>query len=191
MPGHENPILLDFPDHFETERLLIRAAKAGDAPPIFEAIQESLEHLRPWTPWVSADETVDELEAHLRTMAAQFITREDLRMTMWRKGDGLYVGGIGLHRMDWSVPRFEVGYWVRASLEGQGYVTEAVNGITRFAFDELRAERLEIRCDSRNERSAAVARRAGYTLEATLRRDARDTSGRLRDTLVFARLRGE
>jgi ribosomal-protein-serine acetyltransferase len=110
---------------------------------------------------------------------------------LWRKSDGLYVGGSGLHRMDWSVPRFEIGYWVRASLEGQGYISEAVHGITRFAFEVLGAERLEIRCDARNERSAAVARRAGYTLEGTLRRDSRDTSGGLRNSLIFSKLRGE
>lgn len=191
MPRHENPILFDVPDHFETERLLIRVVRVGDAPPIFEAIQESLAHLQPWTPWVSADETVDELETHLRTMAAQFALREDVRLAMWRKRDGRYVGGLGLHRIDWNVPRFEVGYWIRASLEGQGYVTEAVNSITRFAFDTLGAERVEIRCDTRNERSAAVARRAGYTLEATFRHDDRDSQGELRNTLVFAKLRGE
>jgi RimJ/RimL family protein N-acetyltransferase len=191
MVGHANPILLDFPDHFETERLLIRAPSPGDGVPIHAAIQESLDNLKPWMPWAHAEETADELETFLRTMAAKFVLREDLPLMLWRKSDGLYVGGSGLHRMDWSVPRFEIGYWVRASLEGQGYISEAVNGITRFAFDVLSAERLEIRCDARNERSAAVARRAGYTLEGTLRCEARDTQGGLRDTLVFSKLRGE
>src|SRR6185369_2179762 len=135
-----------------------------------------------WMPWANANETVDDLETYLRTMAARFLTREDLPLMLWRKHDGMYVGGSGLHRMDWGVPCFEIGYWVRASLEGQGYVTEAVNGITQFAFDVLAAERLEIRCDTRNIRSAAVARRAGYTLEGTLRRDSRDPKGELRDT---------
>lgn len=191
MPGHENPILLDFPDHFETERLLIRAPKAGDAPPIHAAIQESLDHLKPWMPWAREDETVEELEAFLRQMAARFLLREDLPLMLWRKSDGLYVGGSGLHRMDWSIPRFEIGYWVRASLEGQGYISEAVNGITQFAFDVLAAERVEIRCDSRNARSAAVAQRVGYTLEGRLRHEDRDPKGELRDTLVFSKLRGE
>jgi len=191
MPGHANPILLDFPDHFETERLLMRAPRAGDAPPIHAAIQESLDHLTPWMPWARADETVEELETHLRTMVAKFVLREDLPLMLWRKSDGLYVGGSGLHRMDWSVPRFEIGYWVRASLQGQGYVTEAVNGITRFAFDVLDAERVEILCDTRNERSAAVARRVGYTLEGTLRNDSRDPQGAIRDTLMFSKIRGE
>jgi ribosomal-protein-serine acetyltransferase len=191
MPGHENPILLDFPDHFETERLLIRAPRAGDAPAIHAAIQESLDHLKPWMPWAREDETVEELESFMRQMAARFILREDLPLMLWRKSDGLYVGGSGLHRMNWSIPSFEIGYWVRASLEGQGYISEAVNGITRFAFEVLTAERLEIRCDARNTRSAAVAQRAGYTLEGRLRHHDRDTQSNLRDTLLFSKLQGE
>lgn len=186
-----NPILLDFPDHFETERLLIRAPRAGDAPPIHAAIQESLVHLQPWMPWARADETVDDLESFLRQMAARFLLREDLPLMLWRKSDGIYVGGSGLHRMDWSVPCFEIGYWVRVSLQGQGYITEAVNGITQFAFNELSAERLEIRCDARNTRSASVAQRTGYTLEGTLRHDTRDPLGNLRNTMIFSKLRGE
>jgi ribosomal-protein-serine acetyltransferase len=186
-----NPILLDFPDHFETERLLIRAPRAGDAPPIHAAIQESLAHLQPWMPWARADETVEDLESFLRQMAARFLLREDLPLMLWRKSDGMYVGGSGLHRMDWSVPCFEIGYWVRVSLEGQGYISEAVNGITQFAFNQLSAERLEIRCDARNTRSASVAQRAGYTLEGTLRHDSRDPQGNLRNTMIFSKLRGE
>jgi RimJ/RimL family protein N-acetyltransferase len=191
MTGISNPILFDFPDHFETERLLIRAPKAGDGVPIHAAIQESLESLQPWMPWATADETVEELETFLRTMAARFTLREDLPLMLWRKSDGLYVGGSGLHRMDWRVPRFEIGYWVRTSLEGQGYITEAVNGITQFAFEVLGAERIEIRCDALNERSAAVARRTGYTLEGKLRRDSLNTQGQLRDSLIFSKIRGE
>jgi len=121
-----------------------------------------------------------------------WILREDLRFGLFRKTDGLYVGGCGLHRIDWNVMRFEIGYWVRASLEGQGYIREAVAGVTVFAFDMLSAERIELRCDSLNERSVAVAHRAGYFLEGTLRNnyDTADKS-ELRDTLVFSMLRGE
>ncbi|MBI5671041.1 MAG: GNAT family N-acetyltransferase [Chloroflexi bacterium] len=191
MPGHVNPLLLNFPDHFETARLLLRAPRPGDGRVVNEAIQESVEHLRPWMPWVHPVPSVTDTETHSRRMAAKFITREDLALYLFRKSDGLFVGGSGLHRIDWSVPRFEIGYWVRASLEGQGYVTEAVNGITRFAFEVLGAQRVEIRCDSRNTRSAAVARRAGYTLEGCLRHDDWSPDGTLRDTLVFARIRGD
>jgi RimJ/RimL family protein N-acetyltransferase len=65
-----------------------------------------------------------------------------------------------------------------------------VRGLTEFTFETLGARRIEIRCDSRNDRSAAVARRAGYDLEARLHHDDRHhLTGELRDTLIFALVR--
>ncbi len=47
------------------------------------------------------------------------------------------------------------------------------------------ANRLEIRCDPRNVRSRRVAERAGYKLEAELRREQVGPDGNLRDTLIY------
>ena len=194
MVGIEKPILLDLPDSFETERLLIRVHKAGDGPAVNAALVESIHNLKQWLPmaWTQNVQTVAETEELIRRWAIMWITREDLRFGLYRKSDGLYVGGCGLHRGDWQVMRFEIGYWVRASLEGQGYIREAVAGVTMFAFDTLGAERVELRCDSLNTRSIAVAERAGYTLEGRLRNDFSSTDKTtLRDTLVFSLLRTE
>jgi hypothetical protein len=35
----------------------------------------------------------------------------DLLSVLYLKGTNTFVGGSGLHRMDWSVSRFEIGYW--------------------------------------------------------------------------------
>ena len=94
-----------------------------------------------------------------------------------------------MHRIDWNVPKFEIGYWLRRSLHGRGLMTEAVIGIKDFAFEHLNARRVEIRCDARNEKSSAVARRAGFDLEGVLRHDARDHHDELRDTLIFSLVR--
>ena len=121
----------------------------------------------------------------------QFLARTDLPLLLFLKGDGTFVGSSGLHRGDWAVPKFEIGYWCRTRFEGQGYITEAVRGITRFAFETLGINRLEIRCDALNLRSRRVAERAGYCLEAELRHDAVTPDGALRNTLIFALLAEE
>ncbi|HJP72553.1 MAG TPA: GNAT family protein [Candidatus Limnocylindria bacterium] len=183
------PILRDIPDSFSSDRLLIRSPRPGDGPALQEAIEESIAELRPWMPWASEHETVDVSEAYARRSHSEFLARANLPLFLFRRDDGRFVGGSGLHRIDWEIPRFEIGYWVRTSLTGQGYATEAALRIAEFAFDELAAERVEIWCDARNERSAAVARRAGFELEATMRRNRRNTDGELADSLGFARLR--
>lgn len=192
MPRVEKPILLDIPESFETQRLIIRAPRVGDGQALNEAIQESRERLMPWMPWSLRPQTVTDTEEIVRGAAARWQKREDLWMLMFRKSDGLCLGRTGLHQLHWGVGCFEIGYWVRTSAEGQGYVSEAVCGMTDYAFGSVGAARVEIRCDSLNDRSAAVAQRAGYTLEGKLRRNALSADGsELRDTLLFAMIREE
>lgn len=183
----ENPILLDFPDRFETERLLLRAPQPGEGAVTQAAIRESIAKLRPWLKWAQRVPTVEECEIRVRREQAAFLAREDLNFKIWRRADNAFVGGIGL-RPDWSVPSFEIGYWLRTSMQGQGHMTEAVVGITHYAFARLKAQRLEILCDPRNTRSAAVAERAGFTLEAHLPKSWRDAKGELTDSLLYARI---
>lgn len=186
----ERPILLDLPDSFESERLIIRAPRPGDGPAINAAVVESLAELRPWMPWAVETPPLAETEEFARRAAAGWLTRESLTLTLWRKDTGEYVGNSGMHRIDWEVPSVEIGYWVRTSLAGQGYITEAVDAITAFAFDTLGAHRVEIHCDERNTRSAAVARRAGFDLEAILRNHRRHhLTLELRNTMIFAKVR--
>lgn len=183
------PILRDFPDEFTSERLLIRAPRAGDGAAVHEGITESLDELRPWMPWAQGEQTVETAEAYVREAQAAFVARRHLPLNLYLREGGTYVGGSGLHDIDWAVPRFEIGYWIRTSMTGRGLATEATVRIAEFAFDELGAERVEIWCDARNERSAAVAQRAGFAFETRLARSRRAVDGTLEDSLCFVRLR--
>lgn len=182
------PILKDFPDSLETERLLVRSPLPGDGPELYAAVKDSLEELDPWMPWTRHHATIADSEESARRGRVEFLERSDLRMHLFLKGTETLIGSSGLHRIDWDVPKFEIGYWLRTPHTGRGYMTEAVRGITGFAFRELGARRVEIKCESTNTKSMKVAERCGYTLEAEVRNDARSVSGELRNTLVYAML---
>ncbi|MBZ0294029.1 MAG: GNAT family N-acetyltransferase [Anaerolineae bacterium] len=175
------------PDSFETERLYIRIPNPGDSVDVYEAIHESREALRTWMGWAQYDYTRKEADNYIRQAIQRFRNLHELHLLLFRKSDDVMVGSSSIHSINWEVPRFEIGYWVRTSCQGNGYITEAVRGLTTFAFDQLNAVRVEIRCDVNNQRSAAVAERAGYTLEARLRHHRRDMHGRLSDTLIYVR----
>lgn len=184
------PIMLDIPESFETERLLIRTAQPGDGAEMNEAIGESLKELQPWMPFAQSLPAVEETEQYVRESRVAYLKRSMLNMQIYSKADGKFIGNIGLHHIDWDCRRFETGYWIRSSRAGKGYITEAVNGITDFAIRELGASRIEIRCSARNKRSAAVAERAGFTLDGILRSSTREADGELHDSKVYAKVRG-
>lgn len=166
--------------------MLLRPFRPGDGAALWEATEESREHIRPWLPWGEDTRTPADSESYARRACARWITREDLPLGIWEAETGRFLGGTGLHRIDWKTPAFEIGYWLRKSAEGYGFMTETVRILCRFVFEELGANRLEIRCDARNDRSAAVPRRLGFLQEARLRNIRCDTSGNLCDFLIFA-----
>jgi ribosomal-protein-serine acetyltransferase len=73
------PILVDFPESFETERLLIRNPLPGDGPDMHRAIRESLKELTPWMAWPKEHGTVDDSEASARGARVAFLGRSELR----------------------------------------------------------------------------------------------------------------
>jgi RimJ/RimL family protein N-acetyltransferase len=183
------PILREFPDRFESERLLLRTPLPGDGAEVHAAIEESRAELLPWMPWSQGDHSPESVEANVREAHADFLARRSLRLHLYLRDGGGFVGSSGLHEIDWAVPRFEIGYWVRTTLSGRGFATEATRRIADFAFAELEAQRVEIWCDARNQRSAGVAERAGFTFEAKLSRNRIGADGVLSDSLCFVRLR--
>ena len=189
-----DPMLLEVPERLETEHLVLRPPQRGDGAALNAAVAETLAELARWMPWASALPTLDESEIHCRRQQARFILREDFALLMFERlegsAEGALVGAAGLHRVDWPLRKFEIGYWRRAGFEGRGYVTEGVRAIARMAFDVMAARRVEIRMDDANERSWKVAERAGFTLEAVLRFDSATLQGEPRSTRVYARVRG-
>jgi RimJ/RimL family protein N-acetyltransferase len=185
------PILLDFPSEFYTERLHVRISKPGDGAVVYEAIETSMNELKPWMPFAHIDQTEEDVEANIRGAHIKFLNREDLRMLVFHKETGDFIASTGLHRMDWDVPKFEIGYWIDTRQGGKGYMTETVDGLTNFAFNELNARRVEIRCDALNSKSRAIPERLGFNLEGILINDdvAVGRNSELRDTCIYAKTR--
>ena len=182
-----NPFLIDVPEEFATERMMVRCARPGEGAAVNVAVRESIEELKLWMPWAQTVPTVEDSEAHERRAYARFLAREDLTYRGWLKDSQTFVVGSGLHRINWEVPKFEIGYWVRTSFSGKGYVQEIVCALAKLAFERFDARRVEIRCDDLNERSGRVAERCGFQLEGILRNDSRGLDGALRSTRVYSR----
>ena len=189
-----DPVLIDVPERIETERLVLRCPRPGDGALVNEAERETLAELQPWMPWAKPAKSLDESEAYCRRMQAHYLLREELVMFMFERDvlgrEGRLLGGTGLHRIEWTLRSFEIGYWRRNGCGGRGYVTEAARALSRFAFDRLGARRVEIRTDDANAASWKVAERAGFTMEALLRGDSVAATGEVRSTRVYARVRG-
>ncbi|WP_026584689.1 GNAT family N-acetyltransferase [Bacillus sp. J33] len=183
------PILIDFPEKIETARLYMRPAMPGDGKIVHEAIIASIDELKKWLPFAQKEQSEEDVEAGLRKSYGQFILREDFRIHIYRKEDDAFVGSTGLHRIDWDVRKFEIGYWGDSRYQKNGYIAEAAEGLTKFAFEHFDANRIEIRCDPKNVNSSKIPERLGFQLEGILVNDSLSADGtELRDTCVYAKV---
>jgi RimJ/RimL family protein N-acetyltransferase len=188
----DQPVLRDVPLEFESERLLIRCPRPGDGRVVHASVSESLSSLRQFPvslPWAMEPPSADASERFCREGQANFLRRADMPMLLFLRATAAHVGNSGLHRFDWSVPKCELGFWLRTSYGGRGLMTEAAKELTAFAFRELAMRRVEALTDEENARARRVCERAGFVLEGILRRYRASPQGGLRNACVYALVR--
>lgn len=100
--------------------------------------------------------------------------------------EGRAVGAIGfVLREDVERVSSEVGYWLGEAFWGRGITTEALVAITDYAIKTYGLTRLYAVPFAWNIASCRVLEKAGYALEARLRRSA-IKDGRLTDQMQYA-----
>jgi len=182
-----DPILLDLPMPIYTPRLCIKPREIGEGKILNKAINESRDFLKAWMPFALNEQSIEDSELHCRRSLANFIMRTDMTLSIYSRDQKTFIGSTGFHRINWEGPCVEIGYWVGEKHSGKGYVTEAVNAMTRYAFEVIKAVRVEIRCDSINLKSLAVMQRLGFAQEGILKSHCASPLGNARDTIVCAR----
>lgn len=175
----------------ETARLVIRCYNPADAPLLKAAVDASLEHLKPWMIWAQrGPHPLEHYVERLRSWRGQFDLNQDYVYGVFSRDERIVIGGTGLHTRAGPGAR-EIGYWVRQDHINQGIATEASAALTKVAFEIDGVHRVEINCDPRNERSAAVPRKLGFTHEATLREQLEQPDGTFRDLMIWTLLKPE
>jgi len=170
----------------ETERLVIRCYDPKDAQYLQKSIQESIEHLRPWLPWVKSEP--EELKVkieRIRIFRAKFDLSEEYFFGVFDPRETELIGGIGLHPRVGS-NAFEIGYWINVNHVKKGYATEMTSALIKVAFEIENVNRVEIHCDPKNIKSAAIPKKLGYVYEATLRNRCENIEGELIDSMIWS-----
>lgn len=182
---------LAFPHEVYGERVRLSAFRVGDGEVLFRAIDRSRDHLEPWMPWVSDHQTPEDSEVVVRRLLARTLLGEDFSIPIWDLERTEIFGATGVHRFDWQLRRFEIGWWVRADLEGKGIIREAVRLLIDVAFEQLDGRAVFARCDADNLRSRRVALAAGLQPEGTLKCGGLKPDGSVCDLDVFGLSRAE
>jgi RimJ/RimL family protein N-acetyltransferase len=174
------------PDQIDAPLFVLQRHRAQDAAALITAINESLEHLRPWMAWAQEPATEASVGEFLAGALAAFTADTEYGYTVREAsagGDGPIVGGCGLHRRA-GPGVIEIGYWVHAAHVRRGIARAATVALRDQAL-AMGIDRVEIHCDERNTASAAVARSAGFALAGIVPRVPRTPEGSAGELVFF------
>ena len=140
--------------------LVLRRWRPADAEAMSLAIDESLEHLRPFMPWATPA-GVEERRSILASWEQEWDAGGDLIYGLFL--GPVAAGSFGLHRRI-GPDGLEIGYWVHVAHTRRGYASAASAALTAAAFTLPGIEVVEIHHDRANLASEGVPRKLGFTL---------------------------
>jgi RimJ/RimL family protein N-acetyltransferase len=144
----------------EGDGIVLRLWREGDQATLREILDVSANEFGGWLPGVTSD--LADLDVFVTEVAARAAAG-----TGWNYAievDGEAVGQCSINPIDGGGA--EIGYWVRSDRTGAGIAPRAVRAITDAALASG-IPSLVIHCDEGNVRSAAVARKSGFTHTGT------------------------
>ena len=150
---------------FETERLLLRPWAPEDAASCYEYAKDPrVGPIAGWPVHTSVGNSGEIIAGVLSKPGTYAVCL---------KTDDKAIGSIGLKVGDQSdLPRgeheAEIGYWIGVPFWGRGLIPEAVRELMRYAFEELRMDKLWCAYFDGNEKSRRVQEKCGFVYQFTM-----------------------
>ncbi len=148
------------PETVGRDDLVLRRWHVDDAELLERAVVESVDHLRPWMPWVAAEPLgIARRRALILAWEQAWEAGGDVVLGVFV--DGTVVGSAGLHRRS-GPDGLDIGYWTHVDFVGLGYATGAARLLTHAALSLDEVGHVDIHHDKANQASGAIPRRLGY-----------------------------
>jgi RimJ/RimL family protein N-acetyltransferase len=172
----------------ETPHLRLRTVEPADA----ESIQKAAKAREISDTMISIPHPYPEGEAE-RYVKRQMEGRQaghSMAFAIEHKEDEKFLGVLELRKIDAEHLLAEMSFWLIPEVWGQGYMSEVVQVVIKYAFEDLGLNRLYAYCMVRNPATGRVLEKNGFRQEGLLRQRVRKW-GEFEDVLLWAILREE
>lgn len=163
----------------------IRTFQETDLEAHYEAVNESISQISPWLPWCHRGYSVAENREWVLSRFKAWDNHEEFSFVITDLEKKRFIGSCGINQVNRHHGFANLGYWVRTSYAGKGYATKATILTSRFAFQVLQLNRIEILAAVGNMASRRVAEKAGAKKEGVLRKRLR-VRNRTIDAILYS-----
>lgn len=167
------------------EHHVLRLPEDKDAQALFENVDRNRQYLRQFMPWVDYNTTVADALTFISECRKNYAEGEGFSCCIVHQGK--IVGTVGFHHIDKLNLKTEIGYWLSQDSQGKGLMRESCKALIKYAFEELKLHRVEIRCAIDNETSQRIPESLGFTREGVLR-GAMLLNGQFKDVFLYSLL---
>lgn len=140
-------------------RVTLRHLASGDQDEFLGLVNASADLHRPW---VSLPSTREQYQAYL----ARYAQPDEESVLICVRGSGAIAGVVNINSIIRG--RFQsasIAYAAFAPTAGQGYMTEGLTLVVRYAFEQLQLHRLEAQIQPDNHASLKLVRKVGFRYE--------------------------
>ena len=159
--------------YIETERLYLRAYKAGDGPMYYAAGIRNRDHLAKF----ESDNVLMHLKSEehaetvVRELEADWMAGYCFFIGIFEKATNRWCGQVYVEPTNSEPLQFTIGFVADVHCEGQGYISEAVNRVLQMLFENLGAYLVTSECSENNVRSCRLLERCGFRRGGYIRKD--------------------
>jgi [ribosomal protein S5]-alanine N-acetyltransferase len=149
----------------ETDRLLLRSRSESAAPEILEYVMRNKTFLEPWEIERSLSYyTVEHQQMMLAEEAGKMAQGSLCKVWLYTKEDeSRVIGSAALSNIvRGAFQSCHLGYKLDEHEQGNGYMTEALQALIIYAFEELKLHRIEANIMPRNGASMRVVQKLGF-----------------------------
>ncbi len=147
----------------ETERLVLNQLVEEDAEVYFR--MRTNPRIRQYMD-KDPDENVAASLKKIQEIEGTRLENKAINWVLRLKESNEFIGDLGMWRFDIAHHRAEIGYSMFPAFHGKGYMTEALNRMLDFAFQDIKLHSLEANTHPDNESSMALLKRVGFRQEA-------------------------
>ena len=152
---------------------------------IFNTLDSEREYMREWLPFVDTTHVPEDTGNYVN----HILQTEDQQFTIYYKDK--FVGLIGFKDTDTTNRKLEIGYWLSQYVQGKGIMTQSVQKVVEFAFNELAMNRIQIKVAVDNMKSRSIPERLGFRFEGIERDGELLVDNKYTDIAIYGLLRKE
>lgn len=180
---------LNFPETLVGDTIILEKLEMLHAEELYRGIEESRQHIARWLPWLTPEYDLKSMHEFIEMKHQEFLEQESFAYVVTDKDSEEILGSIEVFARNKG--RVELGYYLLEKSVGKGVMSESVDLITDFCFNDTSTMRVDLYTLEDNEKSMQVAKRNGFVFEGVHYNQQIDMDGSIIDGYRFAKLKDE